>query len=250
MDSFRNISLTIDLSTSERNKLAAAQSQEKQLDDYWSEFGSIIGREVNKINSTLLSLQSKKENLTLEKQQYASAKANITHRLNEVQFPVGKIPLGINEAISLFPFGLIAGFVVCTALLCKSIVFRKRYHLDYVRQYDQSYHRTGKMISEELPIWIDPVSALYAQVLKSGVILIPFVIFLLSWSLIVQSWNFNNSAIAESILFGDVQTNRMIFNISNSIVFILFICCYVIIYIEWSNYRDDYLQHKIINSRA
>jgi hypothetical protein len=179
-----------------------------------------------------------------------SAKSNITHRLDEVQFPLGKIPITINEAISLFPFGIIAGFIVCSILLFQATRLRKRYHLDYVRKYDTNYLRTGKMISEELPIWIDPVSPRYIQILKSIVMLIPFIIFLISWSLILESWNLNSSNVAESILFGDRETNQLIFKISNYIVLFLFICSYFMVGYEWSGYEKQYQKAKNHNPKA
>jgi hypothetical protein len=238
--SFREVSSSLDLSESVIIKETAAEQQNKLLNEYWNEFGSVIGGEINKINPSLQMLLAKHNNLTSEKQQYAAAKGNITYRLNEVQFPVGKLPLGINEAISLFPFGIIAGFIVVTVLFYKSIILRKKYHLDYVRNFDYNFERTGKMISEELPVWIDPLSPWYTQIAKSGVMLIPFVIFLLSWSLIVQSWSLNSSSVAESILFGSRQTNQMVFTISNYVILILFIICYFIIAREWDRYYTCY----------
>jgi hypothetical protein len=248
MESFREVSLSLDLSKSVLNKVTAAERQEKLLNDYWNEFGSVIGSEINKINPSLQRLLIKYENLSSEKQQYAAAKGNITYRLNEVQFPVGKIPLGINEAISLFPFGIIAGFIVVTVLFYKSIILRKDYHLRYVRNFDYNFERTGKMISKELPVWIDPLSPWYSQIAKSAVMLIPFVIFLLSWSLIVQSWSLNSSSVAESILFGDRQANQMVFTVSNYIILILFIICYSIIAREWYRYYTRYSEGRNLNS--
>ena len=250
MNSFKNITLSTNLTESELSKTVAADEQQKQLEKYWSEFGSVVQNEVKKINATLISLQNTRDNLTFEKQQLASAKSNITQRLDEVQFPLGKIPLGINEAISLFPFGIIAGFIVLSILLYQATRLRMRYHIKYVRKYDNSYVRTGKMISEELPIWIDPVSHWIIQILKSLVILIPFIIFLVSWSLITDNWKLNSSVVSESILFGDRQTNQQIFNISNYIVLGLFIVCYGVIGMEWYLYQKSYMEAKKNNPKA
>jgi hypothetical protein len=247
MESFRKVSSYLDLGESVSNKEMAATQHERLFKEYWNEFNLVIGNEIKKINPALQTLLNKHENLNSEKQQYVSAKGNITNRLNEVQFPVGKIPIGINEAISLFPFGIIAGFISLTVLFYKSIILRKKYHLQYIRRFDFNFERTGKMISEELPVWIDPVSPWYTQIAKSAVIIIPFVMFLLSWSLIIQSWGLNSSLVAESILFGDRQTNQMIFTISNNVILILFIICYFIITREWCRYYIRYMEGRSRN---
>jgi glucan phosphoethanolaminetransferase (alkaline phosphatase superfamily) len=80
---------------------------------------------------------------------------------------------------------------------------------------------------------------------KAIVIIIPLIIFVVSWSLIIQSWSMSDTTLAESILSGDTHTNQKVFSVAYFIVLVLFLCCYVIIAREWFIYAKLYRKGKV-----
>jgi len=103
-------------------------------------------------------------------------------RFDQFEAPVvGKIPVGFNEMVAIFPVSVAIVFVYLTAILREVILLKRR--CTQIRAFNAT-------------IWVDPdrPESGWSKVLPAAlawtVLAIPLVLFILSWSLISQIWDY------------------------------------------------------------
>jgi hypothetical protein len=161
--------------------------------DYYSD---IIAEELANLTSTKVLLESKMQELEVQKNATAS-------RISDVQFPFGKIPVGLREAIALFPILIAAGAMVCSTYLIRTISARKRYH-KYVAKDNRKKHAVKEDVFLLAPLWIEPYECLSYRVIKFMVLLIPAAGFGLSVFLIFSQGLLLNTFPQTSDVTGDI----------------------------------------------
>ena len=138
---------------------------------------SIEGNEIKDLNNKLLQLYINKTRLINDK-------VGIETRLNETQFPFGKLPLDLDQSVAAFPIALAIGFVVCVSLQCSTIRLRKEYHRWYKKKYPEHSNFTDQKVALIAPLWIDPISSKVNQISRFIILVTPFLIFILTIYLI------------------------------------------------------------------
>jgi hypothetical protein len=138
---------------------------------------SVEGNEIKDLNNKLLQLYTNKTRLINEK-------VGIERRLNETQFPFGKLPLDLDQSVAAFPIALAIGFVVCVSLQCTTIRLRKEYHGWYKKKYPRHSNLTDQKVALIAPLWIDPISSKVNQISSFIILVTPFLIFILTIYLI------------------------------------------------------------------
>lgn len=126
------------------------------------------------------------KNLLLKDRQSSLLDRNkLEYRLNQTEFPFGKIPINLDESIAAFPVALGVGFLISASYLANSIQLRKELHVWYKSKYKEV---TKSLLDERIaliaPLWIDPSNSVNIRIMKFTVFMIPLFTFILSIFLI------------------------------------------------------------------
>lgn len=129
------------------------------------------------VTERLNQLQIRKSILEENLQNIEKQLNETSSRLDEIQSPIGKLPIGLVESIFLFPLALSIGFLIYSFLLVGTIRLRGEIH--------QQYKMLKKNVTVVAPLWIDPIKIkdsksllqLHWEISKLIVYFIPIVIF-------------------------------------------------------------------------
>lgn len=110
-------------------------------------------------------------------------------RLEQIEFPFGKLPVGLTESIAIFPIILAIGFLVVASQLRESIQLRKSFHQLYQRKDPTKTVLDDQQIALIAPLWIDPESSKKQKSARLTILSIPFLIFIISCVLIFYNWS-------------------------------------------------------------
>lgn len=159
------------------------------LSIFWHDYYTVLknSSRMNKQKLTDLqkiNMENGEKVKLLEKQ-----KAKVDNRLNElksfneIQTPIGNLPVGLNDLILAFPVILAIGFLACTSLFCETIRLRNAFHNLYQKKDPTQTILTDSQVTLVAPLWIDPVDPEQNRSVKLTLLLAPFVIFVISISL-------------------------------------------------------------------
>jgi hypothetical protein len=132
------------------------------------DFGNII----KKLDDRMAKLN---ENLKVEQEK----ENNITSRINQIQFPFGNVPIGLDELISIFPIILAIGTTTCVFTLRDTITLRGGIDKWYQKKMGDNSVKVPNNLSLIAPIWINPKAPKLDQIIKFSVLLVPPLIFAL-----------------------------------------------------------------------
>ncbi len=233
----KSLSSTPEISEFYPSKLTLRDQLEREVNNYWNEYAPFIETQIQDIGPGLTRLMNEKENLTNTLKTLNSTKEQIEKRIGDIEFPFGKLPIGINESIYLFPIGIVIGFIFIVLLLSEKFELRQELYQHY-----RSTDNDKKILNESnlhkiLPIWIDNLGSLRSRFFKFLLLLLPFIIFLISWIIIDNLWKFDSTSI-DNIILGDKFLNRSIYQVSYIIILAIFIYGYI-------KLIKDYKKHKI-----
>jgi hypothetical protein len=111
----------------------------------------------------------------------AEKENEIADKLESIEFPSGKIPVGLKEAIAIFPILLAGGSLVVTSLLARCIKLRQELHKSRMEEECKQ----GKFDIQRLVLlfrlWIDPADRFEVIVIKIVIFIIPLLGFIASW---------------------------------------------------------------------
>lgn len=174
--------------------------------------------------------EERKDQLNNEKNDILSKQKEIANRINQTESPIGKIPIGINESVALFPLVLAVGFSISAYLLYETIRLRAEYH----RLTNPLYSKNKSDVSNVAPLWIDPIKLRSKKYLhkqealaKLVVFFLPLTIFVISCFLISQNYKFMNSEDFENIFPYEKELYQTVY--TGVYIFSLILICYVTI---------------------
>lgn len=116
-----------------------------------------------------------------------SKQRNITQMLNEFDSPIGKLTIGFDTLILLFPIALAGGFSVCGSLLINSIRIRKDL-MSFYSKREKSEENVRQRVVSVAPLWIDPENNRQNKRIRLMILLLPLIIFIAMCILIFTSW--------------------------------------------------------------
>lgn len=161
---------------------------DEEVDRAWREYGSVIKDQNKKLEAELADLQARKAQSEQQQAQLQTQEKQIGERLEQIEFPFGKIPVGLNESVALFPVLLAIGFLVSASLLVETMRLRKAFHTLYQQKDPSRTILTDRQIALITPLWIDPANPEQNQSLQFAILFIPAVIFIVTCGLIFYSW--------------------------------------------------------------
>lgn len=136
--------------------------------------GIATSQDLQQFNAYIDSLRNEKEKVGEEF-------TNLSNRLDEIEAPyIGKVSLGLSNAIGIFPFALGAGFLACSYLASQCIRARA------ILQGKHEKYSHEKFDRHIFPLWIEPLVSKTAYFQLSIFSFIPLIVFVLSSHLITS----------------------------------------------------------------
>jgi hypothetical protein len=159
-----------------------------EVDRFWLESGSVIEKQYKKLEEDLTNLQ--KDKMAFEQQQtkLQAEETQIAERLSKIEFPLGKLPIGLIESVAVFPLLIAIGFAISVSGLVETLRLRKAFQILYQQKDPGRTILTDEQISLITPLWIDPLSPVQNRIVRFAVLSIPFVVFFVAAAVILYSW--------------------------------------------------------------
>lgn len=135
---------------------------------------AVLSKDIEKMKADNLSLVAKRK--------------EYSDRLEKIQSPLGNLPVGLSEAILIFPILLSIGFVVLAYQFRDMLRLRQElYHLTREKDPEQQVI-TDHRFELTAPIWFDRTISQRSEGFGQGLALLPPALVLLTIALIVYSW--------------------------------------------------------------
>ncbi|HEX9971204.1 MAG TPA: hypothetical protein VGD14_03960 [bacterium] len=164
-----------------------------KINRFWNIHGAGIEKQSEMLNTEIIRFQRTKAEFDSLLADLQERETQVASRLNQIEFPFGKLPIGLNESIAVFPIVLAIGFLVLALSLRDTIVLRKSYHLLYQRKDPNKEILTDEQIMLIAPLWIDPLNPRKKNLISLIILSILFLIFIISCSMILYSWTIPGS---------------------------------------------------------
>jgi hypothetical protein len=201
---------------------------------------SFIGSLQGDLFSTLNALYAAKAILDQRILEISEQENDIASKIESLEFPYGAIPVGLNEAIALFPVLLAGGSLLTTEMLVKSIKIRHKLH-EYRKKEEC---KAGKFDINSFVLffhlWLDPADNKFTKFIKFGILLIPLVGYVVSYLLIQQLALLNTF---EDNRFVGIDNGIFIW-ILYPVLIVFFVYGYVDLIKTYRCYSDYYKNNK------
>jgi hypothetical protein len=178
---------------------------------------------IKQVNSDNLEIKNYKERL-IDKEN------TLRETLKGYQSPIGTIPIGIDEAVALFPLALLFGFLLSVRSLKELIKLRKEAHGVGAFKPDK--------VALVAPLWVDPLSTPRIQWMQIAIFLLPFFISAVSVGIIIYMWSFEQPPQSNS-LRADYFARHYIQIVLYGISLAAFLVATLYIRKEVKSYRSD-----------
>jgi predicted nucleic acid-binding Zn-ribbon protein len=171
-----------------------------EVDRFWLESGSVIEKQYKKLQEDLTNLQ--KDKMAFEQQQtkLQAEETQIAERLSKIEFPLGKLPIGLIEAVAVFPLLIAIGFAISVSGLVETLRLRKAFQIFYQQKDPGRTILTDVQIALITPLFIDPTSPFQNRIVRFSVLSIPLVVFLVAAALILYSWTIPDTVTSASMI--------------------------------------------------
>jgi len=170
---------------------------DKDVKSFWDRFSPYLAAQQEKLNTELISMNKSCDSLKQTLHNLKADEEQIVARMDQIEFPLGKIPIGLNESIAVFPLLISIGFLLFLSLFSDTILLRRKLHDLYKQKDPARTVFTEEQISLVAPLWIDPLQPKQNQRLKFLLLSVPFIIFVLSVSIIIYTWMLPGPAILD-----------------------------------------------------
>jgi hypothetical protein len=164
-----------------------------KVHEFWNEYhniGMILSTKITDLTDVRMKFEDQKNTTENNKEELAN-------RLNGMEFPFGRIPIGPNESVAVFPIAIAVGFSIVCYFLGNTIQLRKALH-EWYKNMDPNSQDLKKKIPYIAPLWIDPTHSINNKIIRLAILMVPFAIFISSWYLISYGW--------DKILYEDMRT--------------------------------------------
>jgi F5/8 type C domain len=176
-----------------------------QVEGLWKKYQSKIKSENSTLANQVSNSQIQLTNLNDKLLKLNTEQENIEKRISEFDTPIGKLSAGFNDVITIFPFALAGGFLVCTSILVETMRIRRDYY-KYHPKKDNGNTLYEDEVARTAPLWLDPKDDKQNKIMRVLVLLLPIIIYCVSIGVIFYSWSIAESSLGTEPYFRPVAT--------------------------------------------
>jgi hypothetical protein len=205
----------------------------QDLYTYGNEYRESVQPVLEALNANITSLEQELQGLEAKK-------TEISTLVGSVESPFGKVPVGLREAIALFPILLASGLVACSSLLIRAIRLRIEYHKQLLSEANATKKSAKKKAMLAAPLWVDPFDRRmfgFLNILKFSVLFIPLFTFIAAVYVI-----YTESLLIDAFPRTEMVTNNAYLYIYTSIYSlgaVFFFGGYVYLFKQYKLYKDQ-----------
>lgn len=168
---------------------------DRNVNSYLSQFIEKLEKGKNDVTERLKRENHSKDSLINVVEKQKDIEQQITARMEQIEFPFGKIPIGLSESIAVFPLLITVGFLFLLSLLRETIKLRKNLHSLYLQKDPERQVFTDTQISLIAPLLIDPLLPVKSQRIKVILITLPLIIFITAVCIAIYTWTLPGAVI-------------------------------------------------------
>jgi predicted nuclease with TOPRIM domain len=188
-----------DLQRLNQGTIAKINSIEGDISNAGNQY-KMIEKEISEAKSKITEIDTKTDALNATLRNISTEKEEVTKRIENVESPFGALPVGLNEALQVFPVIVVVGVMMLCSILAELINLRRRYHLALRSKYAVNHSEVDDNIAFLTPIFVDPCRKIFPNLLRGIVFITPLIIYFVSIGLITYSWSLDgrvgNSAVS------------------------------------------------------
>ncbi|HSC71771.1 MAG TPA: hypothetical protein VLH58_10485, partial [Candidatus Methylomirabilis sp.] len=169
-----------------------------EVDRFWSE--SRLAEHQKELDRLLHQVLKRQADYQANLKKLSAREEQLAGRLEKMDSPFGKLPLGVLEGVHLFPILLTIGFVICTVLLTELARLRAALEGAYRERDPDGTVLTPGNVALLAPLWVEPLGPAPQRRLRTLVLLVPMVLALVSIGLVVYNWSISGGAVEVSEL--------------------------------------------------
>ncbi len=153
------------------------------LDEFWRRYGFEDGRaaleaERARLDSLTAALQQREKALETGEEKLAA-------RLAELDSPLGKLPVGLVEAVQMFPLLVAIGFGWCVLVLRRLVALRRAMQEGYARRDPAMADLTERHLALVAPVWVERGG----PALGRSLLWTPIAVFGVACALVAYHWS-------------------------------------------------------------
>ncbi|MCI0699131.1 hypothetical protein L0337_44905 [candidate division KSB1 bacterium] len=161
---------------------------DEEVKRFWSKYGALLQTQSDKLKNEVAHLEESKTDLEQQVTHLEKTKEEVSARLSQIESPLGKLPVGLNESILIFPLVLAIGFWLYASSFYETAKLRRAFHDFYLQKDPQQIILTDQQIALIAPLWMDPINTEQNWKLKLAVLLLPIFFFVVACGLIIYLW--------------------------------------------------------------
>jgi len=169
-----------------------------EVDRFWSE--SRLAEHEKELDASLHQVLKRQAEYQASLKELSAREEQLAGRLEKMDSPFGKLPLGVLEGVHLFPILLTIGFLICTAMLTELAGLRAALGGAYRERDPDGVVLTPRNVALLAPLWVDPLGPAAQRRIRTLVLLAPMVIAVVSIGLVLYNWSISEGAVEVSEL--------------------------------------------------
>jgi hypothetical protein len=174
------------LQAAQSAKISEAQATGEQIaaaETQLAELPQKIEQLKAKVTANTATIAKLKE----DQKKIADNREAISDRMRGVQSPFGALPIGLTEAVQVFPIIVAVGLIMTLSTLATAIRLRRRYHQLLRKKYPGTEADIDEGIVLTVPLFLDPHRAAKANAWRAGVLALLLAVYGISVALIAES---------------------------------------------------------------
>lgn len=203
-----------------------------EVDRMWNRYGQSIIDQTKRLNDKIDNLRVAEKQLEQQQGLLQTQKKQMDDRLKQIQFPFGKLPVGLEESVTVFPVILAIGFLVSTSLLIETTRLRGALNILCQRRDPNCIILTDEQITLVAPIWADPTSPNQNQWTQLVILSAPIMVFVVACFLIFYNWTIPDPFASV------VQPNRWLYGGLYVLSIVIFVYSGLKLRVELQHYSD------------
>jgi hypothetical protein len=128
---------------------------EGDIGAFWQDYERLITEQNEVLQREKADLVAAQARLLEDRADMEQLKSELKTRLDAIDTPFGKLPVGLNEAILGFPVLIAIGFLLCMRQLAETARLRRAFAALYRRRDPEGRLLTHQQIALIAPLWLD-----------------------------------------------------------------------------------------------
>lgn len=161
-------------------------SLEGDVDKMWRGLG--FDAQQKSLEKTRREVSARKADLEKQRKMLEQEEDTLLVRMAQIESPLGKLPVGLLEAVQIFPLLMAIGFVWCGSVLLELVAIRSALYQGYRRRDPEQAALTDRQLNLVAPLWIDPAETRAQETGAGLVLLAPILLYAVGCSLVLYFW--------------------------------------------------------------